>query len=107
TVTIPLSGSKQLLCFHGSPRSFDEILLPDSPYETLIECLGGEPNTLYTGGHTHVQFTRRVGETFHFNPGSVGLAYSHHQPEDDFHTDAVAEYAVLTVQGARTALEFR
>lgn len=62
---------------------------------------------IYCGGHTHVQFLRRVGDTFHFNPGSVGFAYSHHQPDDDFHFDAVAEYAVLTVEGTRVALEFR
>lgn len=107
TVTIPLTDTRRLLCFHGSPRSYDEILLPDTPYETFIEYLGGDPLTIYTGGHTHVQFTRRVGDTFHFNPGSIGLAYSHHQPEGSFHADAVAEYAVLTVEEGRTALEFR
>jgi len=107
TVSIPLSDTVRLLCFHGSPRSYDEVLLPETPYETFIEYLGGDPTTMYTGGHTHVQFTRRVGDTFHFNPGSVGLAYSHHQPDDSFHTDAAAEYAVLTVEQGRTALEFR
>lgn len=108
TITIPLSDAKKLLCYHGSPKSFDDVILPDSPYETLIELLnGGEPQFIYCGGHTHVQFLRRVGDTFHFNPGSVGLAYSHHQPEDHFKFDAVAEYAVLTVDGDRVAVEFR
>lgn len=107
TITIPLAEKLKLLCYHGSPKSFDDVLLPDSPYETFIELLGGDPQTWYCGGHTHVQFLRRVGETFHFNPGSIGNAYSHHQPDDDFHTDAVAEYAVFTVEGGRTGLEFR
>jgi predicted phosphodiesterase len=107
TVTIPLSDSKTLLCYHGTPASFDEILLPDTPYETFVSALGGDPNFIYCGGHTHVQFLRRVRDTFHFNPGSIGVAYSHHQPDEDFHLDAVAEYAVLTVEGSRTALEFR
>lgn len=107
TVTIPLSDTKQLLCYHGTPASFDEILLPDSPYGTFLNALGGDPNTIYCGGHTHVQFLRRVRDTFHFNPGSVGLAYSHHQPDDSFYNDAVAEYVILTVDGNRTALEFR
>lgn len=107
TVTIPLSDTKKLLCYHGSPASFDEVLLPDAPYETFLNALGGDPGTLYCGGHTHVQFLRRVRDTFHFNPGSIGLAHSHHQPDDDFHTDAVAEYAVLTVENDRVALEFR
>lgn len=107
TITIPLSERKNLLCYHGAPASFDEILLPDSPYENFVNALGGDSQFIYCGGHTHVQFVRRVANTFHFNPGSVGLAYSHHQPDDDFHFDAVAEYAVLTVDGARVALEFR
>ncbi|MBI4675932.1 MAG: metallophosphoesterase family protein [Chloroflexi bacterium] len=106
-LTIPLSDTKKLSCYHGTPASNEEILLPDTPYENFRNALGGKADTLYCGGHTHVQFTRRVGATFHFNPGSVGLAYSHHQPDDAFHADAVAEYALLTVDGARTALEFR
>jgi hypothetical protein len=107
TVTLHPSAAYTLLCYHGSPRSFSEILLPDTPYETFVEYLGAAPGTIYAGGHTHVQFTRRVGATFHFNPGSVGMAYSHHQDDAAFGTDAVAEYAVLTVEGTRTALEFR
>lgn len=107
TVSIPLSDTRKLLCYHGSPASFDEVLLPDTPYETLLHALGGSADTIYCGGHTHVQFLRRVGDTFHFNPGSIGRAYSHHQPDDDFHTDAIAEYAVLTVEDERIALEFR
>lgn len=107
TITIPLSDSKKLLCYHGTPASFEEILLPDTPYETFVNALGGDAGYIYCGGHTHVQFLRRVGDSFHFNPGSIGLAYSHHQPEDNFHTDPVAEYAVLTVEDDRVALEFR
>lgn len=107
TVTLPLAGAKNLLCYHGSPRSYEELLLPDAPYEKFMDALGGKADTVYCGGHVHVQFTRRVGATFHFNPGSVGFAYSHHQTEEAFHADAVVEYAVLTVAGERTALEFR
>jgi predicted phosphodiesterase len=107
TVTIPLSDAKNLLCYHGTPASYDEILLPDTSYETFVNALAGDSKFIYCGGHTHVQFLRRVRDTFHFNPGSVGLAYSHHQPEDNFKFDAVAEYAVLTVEGERVALEYR
>ncbi len=107
TLTIPLSDTKKLLCYHGTPASYDEVLLPDTPYETFLNALGGDAGFMYCGGHTHVQFMRRVRDTFHFNPGSVGRAYNHHQPDDDFHNDAIAEYAVLTVEGERVALEFR
>jgi predicted phosphodiesterase len=107
TVTIPLSESKKLLCYHGSPKSYDDIMLPDSSYETFEKLLGGDASTIYCGGHTHVQFLRRVGDAFHFNPGSIGFAYNHHQPEDDVHYKPIAEYAILTVEGETISLEFR
>lgn len=52
---------------------------------------------------------RRIGASasFFFNPGSVGLAYSHAQPEGTFHTDAWAEYAILTVDMSVISVEFR
>ena len=43
------------------------------------------------GGHTHWQQVRRLGATFFFNPGSVGLAYNHNQPEDAFRLDPWAD----------------
>jgi hypothetical protein len=56
-----------------------------------------------------MQQIRRIGTTdaFFFNPGSVGLAYSHQQEEHGFRADPWAEYAILTVEGARIALELR
>ena len=59
------------------------------------------------GGHTHWQQVHRLGATFFFNPGSVGLAYSHDQPEDDFRLDPWAEYAILSETGGTLGLEFR
>ena len=40
TVTIPLGGSLDLLCFHGSPTSFDDVILPHSPKEVFEQYLG-------------------------------------------------------------------
>ena len=59
------------------------------------------------GGHTHQQWARRLGERYYVNPGSVGLAYDHHQPEESFRADPCAEYAVLTVNGPGVGVEFR
>src|SRR5262245_4453364 len=39
TVSIPLSPNRNLLCFHGSPASFDEIILPETPEEKFQEVL--------------------------------------------------------------------
>lgn len=106
-IELPLEGGRVLCCYHGSPRSFDEIILPLTPDEDVREYLEPRDDTVYTGGHTHVQFIRHLGRTFHFNPGSVGLAYRHDQPEDDFRFDPWAEYAILTSDGDRLTLEFR
>jgi predicted phosphodiesterase len=109
TVALPLAGERGLLCFHGSPASFDEVILPTTPEEELQRMLGAHAPNILTGGHTHMQQIRRIGATdgFFFNPGSVGLAYSHQQPEDHFRTDPWAEYAILTANPARIGLEFR
>jgi putative phosphoesterase len=107
TVTIPLEGNLSLLCFHGSPVSFDDVILPAAPEEDFQKCLGAYSNHILTGGHTHAQQIRRNGDLFFFNPGSVGFAYSHNQPDDQFHADPWAEYAILNVEDSRSSLEFR
>lgn len=107
TVTMQLEEGLDLLCFHGSPASFDDIILPAAPLEEFQKFLGAYSDRILTGGHTHAQQIRRNGELFFFNPGSVGFAYSHYQPDGQFHADPWAEYAILTVENGRTSLEFR
>ncbi len=109
TVEVELDAGHKLLCFHGSPESFDDIMLPDTPQDQLFKLLGKYQADALTGGHTHVQYVRRLGSDgrIFFNPGSIGLAYSHHQTDEGFRADPWAEYAVLTSEGSRLALEFR
>jgi predicted phosphodiesterase len=109
TIELGLEAGRRLLCFHGSPASFHEVILPDIAYDDLMRLLGGHDADVLAGGHTHVQFMRRIGAEgrFHFNPGSVGFAYSHHQAEEGFQADRWAEYALLISEGDRLALEFR
>ena len=107
TITLPLQDGFDLLCFHGSPTSFDDVMVPHDPQEVFDKCLGEYAGHILTGGHTHAQQVRRIGERFFFNPGSVGFAYSHYQPDGQFHADAWAEYAILTVENGQTSLEFR
>lgn len=107
TVEIAM-GEGKLLCFHGSPYSFDDLIFPDTPEEDF-QCLLGEfLPAIMTGGHTHTQFVRRLGESsFFFNPGSIGVAYNRALPEDKFRLDPWAEYAILSVDKGRIGLEFR
>ena len=107
TVEIALSGDKRLLAFHGSPHSFDDVILPETPEETFQKMLRGFESHVLCGGHTHLQQIRRLANSFFFNPGCVGLAYNRHQPEENFHLDAWAEYAILTREDETLALEFR
>ena len=107
TVTLPLQDDLNLLCFHGSPTSFDDVILPAAPEDEFQKFLRAYAGQILTGGHTHAQQIRRIGEHFFFNPGSVGFAYSHNQPDDDFHADPWAEYAILTAENGQTSLEFR
>jgi predicted phosphodiesterase len=107
TVTLPLEGGRALLGFHGSPASFDDLILPSTPEEEFERLLAPHAASVLTGGHVHLQFVRHLGRTFHFNPGSVGLAYRHDQDRSRPRLDPWAEYAVLDSQDERLALEFR
>src|SRR5262245_25673638 len=107
TVTLALGEGRELLCFHGSPRSFDDIIYPDTPEDEVQRFLGGFGAAALAGGHTHLQQIRRLGDAIFFNPGSVGLAYSHQQPEQSFRADPWAEYAILSLEAGRLGLEFR
>ena len=42
-----------------------------------------------------------------FNPGSVGFPFNSYQSSGQFHVDAWAEYAILTVQNGEVDLQFR
>lgn len=107
TITISLEKNLELLCFHASPDSFDDAILPAAPEEDFQKFLGKYADRILTGGHTHAQQIRRNGDLFFFNPGSVGRAFSHHQPDGQFHADPWADYAILTVENGQIGLEFR
>lgn len=109
TVALYLGQGKSLLAFHGSPTSFDQFLLPSTPEEEFQEILRPCATHILTGGHMHLQFTRRLKDSpnFFFNPGSVGVAYNHEQSGGRGFLDPWAEYAVLTANGLQVHLEFR
>lgn len=93
-----------LLLFHGSPRSYDDVLLPELDAEAL-EPFVGHGAALLAGGHTHLQWTRRIGDSLYVNPGSVGISYDRHA--DPLVLRAFAEWALVTVAEGGVAVEFR
>jgi predicted phosphodiesterase len=107
TVRVALDAGRDLLCFHGSPGSFDDLIFPETPEEQAQRLLGGHGAAALAGGHTHLQQLRRLGDAFFFNPGSIGRAFNRHQPAGQFRADPWAEYAVLSLAPGRLGLEFR
>ena len=94
-----------LLFFHGSPRSYDDVLLPELSGDALEPFLGHDVAVL-AGGHTHVQWTRRIGDAVYVNPGSVGISFDRHAPEPPS-LRPLAEWALVAVTDGTVAVEFR
>jgi diadenosine tetraphosphatase ApaH/serine/threonine PP2A family protein phosphatase len=98
TVSVALPGAGALLCFHGSPRSYDDILRATTPADELAPLLAGhEEAVLLAGGHTHERLYRRLGAQTLVNPGSVGL------PLDP----PWAEYAIVSAEDSGVSVDFR
>jgi predicted phosphodiesterase len=107
TAEIDLGTGRSLFCFHGGPDSFDTVLLPESSEAEIEGALAGSKADVMAGGHTHIQWTRRVGSSQFLNPGSVGLAYNRHLDSSVFFLYPIAEYAVLHVGPNEIGIEFR
>lgn len=95
TLNVSLGPDHTLLCFHGSPRSFDDVIVAATPDGELDRMILGHEATVMAGGHTHEQLLRRHGETTLINPGSVGLG------------PPVAGYALVSSGDGRLDVEFR
>jgi len=107
TMTVPLGSGTSLFCFHGSPRSYDDVLLPETPNRTWRRLLGTADADLMAGGHTHAQQLRRVGRALFFNPGSIGLVYDVRPRRPQIRAYPWAEYVILSQERGRLGLEFR
>lgn len=110
TVEFDLPGGRKLLCFHGSPASFDDVIAPTTPEEEVRTILSQYLPAIMCGGHTHALQIRHLGGSFYFNPGSIGFPFRHDDPGQSLRmikSDPWAEYAVLTVDGDRISLDLR
>jgi predicted phosphodiesterase len=108
TLTVPLGGARDVLAFHGSPSSYDDVILPHLDEDDFRRLLGPPVADVMAGGHVHLQWLRRYGATTFVNPGSVGLSYDHVQPEDDLRVDSFAAYARISVsENDRVEIAFR
>jgi putative phosphoesterase len=79
TAAVDVDGLGSVLCFHGTPRSDEEILTKLSPDQRVAEALDGVEQRVVVHGHTHVQYDRQVAGRRIVNAGSVGMPYEGRQ----------------------------
>jgi putative phosphoesterase len=94
------------ICFHGSPRSYDDWIFSTTAEDELAPMFEGARAPLLVGGHTHVQMARRYDESLIVNPGSVGLPFRDWWPKE-VRIAPWAEYAVVTVDDGRLHVDLR
>jgi len=100
------ANSNSLLCYHGSPRSNTEKVLPTTPETRVSEIFSGRPANLYAGGHTHEQMARKFGSALIINPGSVGLPFFV-GADGSTKNPIWAEYAMLSVSRGSIGVDLR
>ncbi|HEY7417433.1 MAG TPA: metallophosphoesterase family protein, partial [Ktedonobacteraceae bacterium] len=106
---VPLDEGRALLCYHGSPRSYDDVIAAITPDKKVKEMLAGFSAAVMVGGHTHIQMIRRYEDAHIVNVGSVGLAgVNAGSPELPMnHEVSWAEYGVLSVEHGRLSIDLR
>ena len=105
TVSLDLGGGQTLLAYHGSPNSYDDILLATTPAAEVDQMLAGHGGTVLAGGHTHVAMLRRHGDKLLLNPGSVGsplVVFPEIRRDPDW-----VEVALLRCDRGNVSVEFR
>ncbi len=105
----PLDEGRSLCCYHGSPRSFDDVIAATTPDAIVNHMLAGAEATVMVGGHTHIQMLRRYADLLLVNVGSVGLpgvnAGSPELPNN--HHVHWAEYGLLALEVGRLSIDLR
>ena len=109
TYACALDEENTLVCFHGSPRSFDDVIAAVTPDAVVEEMLAGVSARILVGGHTHIQMIRRYEASWIVNVGSVGLpgvnAGSPELPKN--RQVRWAEYGVVSSERQQVSLELR
>lgn len=105
TLELDLGGTL-VLCFHGSPRSYDDQIFATRPDAELEPMFAAPRQPLLVGGHTHVQMLRRWERSLLLNPGAVGLPFLDWSPKQ-VRIAPWAEYAIVTAEGAGLHIDLR
>jgi putative phosphoesterase len=74
-LVVDVDGLGPVRFSHGSPRSDEECVTPETPDDRVREFMDDVPERVLVTAHVHIQFDRQVAGIRSVNPGSVGLAY--------------------------------
>jgi putative phosphoesterase len=75
TLTVDVDDLGPTLFCHATPRSDEEIITRSTADERARAALAGIDVRTVICGHTHVQYTRTVGDLRLVNAGSVGMPF--------------------------------
>jgi predicted phosphodiesterase len=71
-VVVEVDGLGPVRFCHGSPRTDEECVTPETPEERVLEFSEGVAERVIVTAHVHIQFDREIRSV---NAGSVGLPY--------------------------------
>jgi putative phosphoesterase len=74
-VVVDVEGLGPVRICHGSPRTDEECVTPETPEERVREFSEGVDERVIVTAHVHIQFDREVAGIRSVNAGSVGLPY--------------------------------
>lgn len=76
TIDFDLGESQRLLCFHGSPHANSDRFLATTPEDELARFFAGATADVLAGGHTHLQFARRLERACSSIPAASGCRFA-------------------------------
>jgi predicted phosphodiesterase len=74
-VSVSIDGLGPVCFCHGSPRSDEELVTPETPDDRIRDLTAGISERVLVTAHVHVQFDRRVAGVRSVSAGSVGMPY--------------------------------
>jgi len=102
---INLAPGTDIFCYHGSPLSNMENVKPETGVESFAGFLHEPADTIFIGGHTHVQMLRNHRGTRIVTSGSVGQPFVGYTMPPTKHP--WAEYVIIQSAGKQYDIQFR
>lgn len=98
---------EDIVCYHGSPRHNEDVIIPTTPDEQLESYFAGyEDALIFIGGHTHQHLLRKWHDKQVIVAGSVGLAYHYWTPTNAPRAN-YTEYTLITVDNGVHEITFK